>query len=357
MRIPDPRRVPASGSPSKPDLGRRPDLRLRSQVRRTNPVRIRCGWSPTGMRAISFRFGTRSPRRVVAAERDEAVPAVARCWSTSTASSPTGPQLVAEASRGPRSPRSRTSCPATHSFVPSGFIASPWWAESSRYSSRGVRRLVAQRQVGHAAVTLSLLEVVLDEAVEERDLEVEPALVRATAPSAARRSSCPDRRTRPASGPCRSARAPRRCCASTISKTRSPLVASSCGLVERRVDRADARVVDPLAVLGVVVLVRLVAGREAADDLARSAVSIMSTRSPVDADTAAACRRARSPCGRRGSRPPACARRSCRVAQVDRDDVREARPRTYRQRPSCEVNMSSTNWSWPSPTSWRIARK
>jgi hypothetical protein len=26
-------------------------------------------------------------------------------------------------------------------------------------------------------------------------------------------------------------------------------------------------------------------------------------------------------------------------------------------RPSGDVNMSSTNWSWPSPTSWRIPRK
>ena len=30
---------------------------------------------------------------------------------------------------------------------------------------------------------------------------------------------------------------------------------------------------------------------------------------------------------------------------------------TYRKRPSSDVNASSTSWSWPSPTSWRMARK
>ena len=30
---------------------------------------------------------------------------------------------------------------------------------------------------------------------------------------------------------------------------------------------------------------------------------------------------------------------------------------TYRRRPLREENMSSTNWSCPSPTAWRIARK
>ncbi len=30
---------------------------------------------------------------------------------------------------------------------------------------------------------------------------------------------------------------------------------------------------------------------------------------------------------------------------------------TYSTRPLCDENMSSTNWSWPSPTCSRIARK
>ena len=30
---------------------------------------------------------------------------------------------------------------------------------------------------------------------------------------------------------------------------------------------------------------------------------------------------------------------------------------TYSTRPLCEENMSSTNWSWPSPTASRMPRK
>src|SRR5215208_680150 len=66
--------------------------------------------------------------------------------------------------------------PATHSFVPSWLIARPWWAESSRYCSRGV--LAASSLIGRFAIRRGRvgLHVELDEAVQERQLHVRDPL-------------------------------------------------------------------------------------------------------------------------------------------------------------------------------------
>ena len=137
-------------------------------------------------------------------------------------------------------------------------MARPWCAESSRYSSRRFcLGLVAHRKVRQAQDPV-LLEVVLHEPVEERDLEVDVALV-----------------GRQRHGPHRSAHVRLAELVELLAHVDLaddlPVArvddledALALGEVERRVvarreHRPDAGVVDELAVLREVVLVRLVA--------------------------------------------------------------------------------------------------
>ena len=128
-----------------------------------------------------------------------------------------------------------------------------------------------------------LPEVVLDEAVEERDLEVHVALV-------GRQRHRPHRaahvRLAELVELLAHVDAAEDLVVARVDDLEDALALRRVEdrVVERRVDRADARVVDQLAVLRVVVLVRLVAGLEVARRSA-AAVSITSTTFAVDADT------------------------------------------------------------------------
>ncbi len=84
------------------------------------------------------------------------------------------------------------------------------------------------------------------------------------------------------------------------------------GLVGRGVDQADAGVVDPLAVLGVGVLVRGVARGELPDLGAGAGVEDVDDVPGRRRDGDPACRRARSPCGPSAGRRRRSARRSGR---------------------------------------------
>ena len=93
---------------------------------------------------------------------------------------------------------------------PRGSSPSPWWAESSRYSSRG--SFCAASPTGSSAIRSgrSCSQVVLDEAVQERELEVD---VRSSGASAIGRTAAlmSGQPTRRAPRRCRSASAPAAC--------------------------------------------------------------------------------------------------------------------------------------------------
>ena len=199
--------------------------------------------------------------------------------------------------------------PAAHSFVPSGFIDRPWCAESSRYASRGAPFVKSGSSLIRS--TLSVVEVVLDEAVEERELEVDLLLVGRQRHRPARRAEVgiaglghllahvdplEDHVARAGVDDLELAVA---------------LGGIERGRVGRRVDRADACVEDLGAVVGEVVLVRLVAGLDAWRR-GRWPVSITLMLRAVEAETSTACRPSRSPCDRRVGHRSWCASGSCR---------------------------------------------
>ena len=191
-------------------------------------------------------------------------------------------------------------------------------------------RLVAQRQVGQAQHAV-LLEVVLHEAVEERDLEVQVALVgrqrhRPHRPAHVRLAELVELLAHvdlAEHGP--------------VARVDDLEDALALGLVEgriveRRENGADARVVDELPVLREVVLVRLVAARDARHDRAGLRVDHVDDLGRRGRDEhVLAVGRDRHVVGSVAVdlRAPDDLLR----AQVDRDDVGEARPRHVQHAP------------------------
>ena len=185
---------------------------------------------------------------------------------------------------------------------------------------------------------------------------------RARSPSGAPPSSCPGSRPRRAPCPCPSACRIGMSLLPTIWKTRSPLLgvddgASSVG--RRRVDRADAGVEDPLSrracscsragcrPTGELAQLLRRCARSSSCTLLRRRVRDEQPRA-VGGDAhvvGAVALHREAPDDRAGG-------------EVDADHVGEARPARRRRaaRRGC-VNMSSTYWSWPSPTPCWIARK
>ena len=141
---------------------------------------------------------------VRAGHRDEAVLAVAAVGRPVRLLADVD-ELVARTTCATRSPRSRPSCPPRTAARRSG-SSSARGGRSRARTARGVAvvRFGQVREPRHAVLD----QVVLDEPVEERDLEVDEPSRPGRRSSAGPRSSCPDSRPRPASCPCRAAAAP-----------------------------------------------------------------------------------------------------------------------------------------------------
>ena len=142
-------------------------------------MRIRCGWSPTATRATSLpvRYEIAEMLSSPLQETKQRRPSpllVAQygLWPPCDERVREGRAADDRGVVGHRPGHAQLACRA-------GFIASPWCAESSRYSSR--RSFFASSLSGSCAIRSgrSRLQVVLDEAVQERELEVHVALVRA----------------------------------------------------------------------------------------------------------------------------------------------------------------------------------